>query len=317
MMMSMWTALRSRSLSYFKQQSSSSFNFNRLSSSFTTTTDKSSSFDELLSLQEVEKILNDVRADDVKVIPIQNDWTDFMVIATGRSTWHVRNIAQALIYKVKQKQKGANRLILPSMEGQESGKWIVVDSGKVIVHALDEKARAYYNLENLWSSNTKLKEPSENPLQGSSQSFLKGSPKEQLQETTTATATATTTTSTRLILTVQLHRNRASIFCGNPWKRKRLQNLHKHKEEVCSVPIILALSDLRRRKSRYQRFTLPEPVLSTGGLLQIELLGRGQIPREAIEEEEDIKEQRESNWSIIGLSDREFAELEARLARCD
>ncbi|KAM7250226.1 hypothetical protein ACFE04_022109 [Oxalis oulophora] len=167
MMMSMWTALRSRSLSYFKQQqsSSSSFNFNRLSSSsscsFTTTTDKSSSFDELLSLQEVEKILNDVRADDVKVIPIQNDWADFMVIATGRSTWHVRNIAQALIYKVKQKQRGANRLILPSMEGQESGKWIVVDSGKVIVHALDDKARAYYNLENLWSSNTKLKEPSE------------------------------------------------------------------------------------------------------------------------------------------------------------
>lgn len=55
----------------------------------------------LLNLQDVEKVLSDVRADDVKVIPVgkQCDWTDFMVVATGRSTWHVKNIAQALIYK--------------------------------------------------------------------------------------------------------------------------------------------------------------------------------------------------------------------------
>lgn len=55
-----------------------------------------------LSLEEVQKILNDVRADDVKVIPVKDKcgWTDFMVIATGRSTWHVKNIAQALVYKV-------------------------------------------------------------------------------------------------------------------------------------------------------------------------------------------------------------------------
>lgn len=56
---------------------------------------------ELLELQEVEKVLNDVRADNVKVIPVQKHcpWTDFMVIATGKSSWHLRNIAEALIYK--------------------------------------------------------------------------------------------------------------------------------------------------------------------------------------------------------------------------
>lgn len=54
-----------------------------------------------LELQEIEKILGDVRADNVKVIPAPNhcDWADFMVVATGRSTWHVKNIAQALIYQ--------------------------------------------------------------------------------------------------------------------------------------------------------------------------------------------------------------------------
>ncbi|OMO81431.1 Ribosome-associated, Iojap-like protein [Corchorus olitorius] len=122
-----------------------------------------SSSKELLSLQEVEKVLSDVRADDVTVIPVGNhvDWADFMVIATGRSTWHIKNIAQALIYKVKQKQLGAKRMVLPSVQGQETGKWVVVDSGRVIVHALDEKARAYYNLENLWTGKTGQKEPAE------------------------------------------------------------------------------------------------------------------------------------------------------------
>ena len=110
----------------------------------------------LLNLQEIETVLTDVKADDVKVIPVPKhcDWADFMVLATGRSTWHVKNIAQALIYKAKQKQRGVERMMLPSVEGQAGGKWIVIDSGKVIVHALDEKARAYYNLEGLWTPGT-------------------------------------------------------------------------------------------------------------------------------------------------------------------
>ncbi|CAJ2668016.1 unnamed protein product [Trifolium pratense] len=116
-----------------------------------------------LDLQEIEKILTDVKADDVKIIPVpkQNDWADFMVLATGRSTWHVKNIAQALIYKAKQKQQGVERMTLPSVQGQNEGKWIVIDSGKVIVHALDENARAYYNLEGLWSRGTLQNEPVE------------------------------------------------------------------------------------------------------------------------------------------------------------
>ncbi|XP_042466372.1 protein Iojap-related, mitochondrial-like [Zingiber officinale] len=108
----------------------------------------------LLELEEIEKILGEVKADDVRVIPVRNqcDWTDFMVVATGRSTWHVRNIAQALIHKIKQKQKNAERLMLPSVQGHGGGKWIVIDSGSIIIHALEEKARTYYNIEHLWTT---------------------------------------------------------------------------------------------------------------------------------------------------------------------
>ncbi|CAI9093259.1 OLC1v1028722C1 [Oldenlandia corymbosa var. corymbosa] len=124
------------------------------SSSVEESSTPSSGKTELLNLEEVKKILNDVHADDIKVIPVPKhyDFADHMVIATGRSEWHVRNIAQALIYRVKQKQKGAKRMVLPNVEGQEVGKWIVIDSGNLVIHALDEKVRAYYNLEEIWSS---------------------------------------------------------------------------------------------------------------------------------------------------------------------
>ncbi|GMY26456.1 protein Iojap-related, mitochondrial [Fagus crenata] len=152
----MWAALRSGSRSSpsfsFLQPWKQGLNFTAFSSF---TTNKA-----FLDLEEVEKVLSDVRADNVKVLPVPNhcDWADFMVVATGRSSWHVKNIAQALIYKAKQKQKGAERLVLPSVEGQEEGKWVVIDSGRVIVHALDEKARDYYNLEGLWTTETSQKE---------------------------------------------------------------------------------------------------------------------------------------------------------------
>ncbi|RAL46251.1 hypothetical protein DM860_016684 [Cuscuta australis] len=147
----MWSVLRSRIVSPPSKQlgfSPSLLNRSLHSSA-------ADSGGELLKLDEVEKILSDVKADNVQVIRIPKRdelLSDYMVVATGRSAWHVRNIAQALIYKVKQKQKGAERMLLPSVEGEEGGNWIVIDSGSVIVHALDEKVRSYYNLESLWGT---------------------------------------------------------------------------------------------------------------------------------------------------------------------
>lgn len=111
------------------------------------------SYLKMLTIEEVDKVLTDVRAEDIKSINVhkQCEWADYMVFATGRSNWHVRNIAQALVYKVKQKQKGADRMVLPGVEGREGGKWLVIDTGSIIVHALDENARAYYDLESLWT----------------------------------------------------------------------------------------------------------------------------------------------------------------------
>jgi hypothetical protein len=62
---------------------------------------------DLIELSEVEKVLSDVRAGDVRVFPVGEGGlhggacADYMVVATGRSDWHVRNIAQAILYKAR------------------------------------------------------------------------------------------------------------------------------------------------------------------------------------------------------------------------
>jgi len=37
------------------------------------------------------------------------------------------------------------------MEGEETGEWIVVDLGDIVVHIMQPAVRSYYNLEELWS----------------------------------------------------------------------------------------------------------------------------------------------------------------------
>ncbi|KAI5067329.1 hypothetical protein GOP47_0017857 [Adiantum capillus-veneris] len=107
---------------------------------------------ELLTLDEVKQVLEEVRAKDVIVFPVHDrcEWTDVMVVATGISDRHVRGIADALVYKIKKKGIVESPLY-PTIEGQFGGKWLVVDCGNIVIHALDEESRAYYRLEDLWT----------------------------------------------------------------------------------------------------------------------------------------------------------------------
>jgi ribosome-associated protein len=42
------------------------------------------------------------------------------------------------------------------VEGYQSGNWIVVDFGNVIVHVFHTEMREFYNLERLWADGKKI-----------------------------------------------------------------------------------------------------------------------------------------------------------------
>ena len=98
-------------------------------------------------LQVVSAALDDLKAVDATFLDVRHltTVTDTMVIASGRSDRHVRAIASEI---VGQSKKAGFKPI--GVEGQQSGDWVLVDLGDVVVHVMLPRVREFYNLEKLW-----------------------------------------------------------------------------------------------------------------------------------------------------------------------
>lgn len=81
-----------------------------------------------------------IRVDEVSSI------ADWFVIATGLSDVQVRAIARSVEDRLELE---AGRMPLRK-EGQSEGRWVLLDYGEVIVHALTPAERSYYDLEAFW-----------------------------------------------------------------------------------------------------------------------------------------------------------------------
>jgi ribosome-associated protein len=87
--------------------------------------------------------LEDIKANDITVLDTSKKSPLFerMIIASAQSTRQTRALAEHVVDKLK--ERGEEIL---SMEGADSGEWVLVDLGEVIVHIMQPAVRAYYNL---------------------------------------------------------------------------------------------------------------------------------------------------------------------------
>jgi ribosome-associated protein len=88
--------------------------------------------------------LEDIKAQDIKVFNTSEMTSlfDRVIVASATSNRQTRALASSVAEKVK--ALGGNVI---ATEGEDTGEWVLVDVGDIIVHIMQPAIRAYYNLE--------------------------------------------------------------------------------------------------------------------------------------------------------------------------
>ena len=99
-------------------------------------------------LRTVQSAVDELKAKDVVEIDVRGKSSvcDYMVIASGTSTRHVKSIADEVV-------KFAKKLDCQPLgvEGEREAEWVLVDLGDVVVHVMLPRVREFYALERLWT----------------------------------------------------------------------------------------------------------------------------------------------------------------------
>ena len=97
--------------------------------------------------QLVVRAIADKKAFEILVLDLRkrSDLTDFFVICSGNSRMQVQAIADSVLDQV---YKSPHEM--SSMEGYNSGNWVVLDLVDVVVHIFHKNVRVQYDLERLW-----------------------------------------------------------------------------------------------------------------------------------------------------------------------
>ncbi len=98
-------------------------------------------------LQKIVKILDNKKGINIKYMEIKDVTTiaDYFVITSGTSSTHIKSLADNVEYELKKDGIYPNKI-----EGYETGTWILMDYGDVVVHIFTEKERENYKIEELW-----------------------------------------------------------------------------------------------------------------------------------------------------------------------
>lgn len=100
-------------------------------------------------LNLVQEALDDIKAKNITVLDVSHltEIMDRIVIADATSKRHVKALADHVAATAKQAG------FMPvGREGEKDSDWTLVDLGEVVVHVMMPQARAFYDLEGLWSS---------------------------------------------------------------------------------------------------------------------------------------------------------------------
>jgi ribosome-associated protein len=92
--------------------------------------------------------LEDIKGRDIVVLDVKRMTSlfDTIIIASADSARQTK----ALSNNVQEKLKALGAKV-HGVEGEQTGEWVLIDLGSVIVHIMQPAIRQYYDLEELWA----------------------------------------------------------------------------------------------------------------------------------------------------------------------
>jgi ribosome-associated protein len=91
--------------------------------------------------------LEDIKGRDIVVLDVRRMTAlfDKVIVVSGDSARQNKALANHVQDKVK-----ALGATVHGVEGTDSGEWVLIDLGSVVVHIMQPAIRQHYNLEELW-----------------------------------------------------------------------------------------------------------------------------------------------------------------------
>lgn len=98
--------------------------------------------------KKISGILDTNKAEEITTLNLRDkcSFADFMIVASGRAPRHVSALADYVADMLK--KSGIPPL---SVEGKESGDWVLIDAGDIVVHIFRPEVRQFYNIEKMWA----------------------------------------------------------------------------------------------------------------------------------------------------------------------
>ena len=91
--------------------------------------------------------LEDVKAQDIQVFNTTHltSLFDRVIVCSATSNRQTRSLANSVCEKVK----SIGETVIAT-EGEDTGEWVLVDIGDIVIHIMQPAIRAYYSLEQIW-----------------------------------------------------------------------------------------------------------------------------------------------------------------------
>ncbi|MCS7242831.1 MAG: ribosome silencing factor [Candidatus Caldatribacterium sp.] len=98
-------------------------------------------------IRKAKEAIEKKKAFDVTVLDLRGlfPFSDYWVLCSGSSPLQTKAVAEEILKVLE--EMGLRPF---HVEGEDTGEWILIDYGDVIVHVFRQEEREFYNLEKLW-----------------------------------------------------------------------------------------------------------------------------------------------------------------------